>query len=142
MRVTGYNTIGKFQGTYLSNFFETPVTYKGLTYRNAEAAFQAQKCANPTQAHLFTRLLGAEAKALGKRLPLRADWNEVKVKIMYEIVNAKFAQNREIAQQLVDTGELVLVEGNTWGDTFWGKCNGEGQNKLGIILMSVREELR
>ena len=42
------------------------------------------------------------------------------------------------------TGELVLEEGNTWHDTFWGvdAKTGEGLNHLGRILMKVRDELR
>lgn len=38
--------IAKFEGSYrfLSNFYEAPVTYLGLTFRNNEAAFQAAKC--------------------------------------------------------------------------------------------------
>ena len=37
--------IQEFVGEYyfLSNYYETPVTYKGITYQNNEAAFQAQK---------------------------------------------------------------------------------------------------
>ena len=36
---------------------------------------------------------------------------------------------------------MVKIEGNTWNDTFWGVCNGQGQNWLGKILMLVRSEL-
>jgi hypothetical protein len=37
---------------------------------------------------------------------------------------------------------MILIEGNTWGDTFWGVCNGVGENNLGKTLMNVREILR
>ena len=63
---------------------------------------------------------------------------------MEDIVRAKFTQNQDMKQQLLATGNLVLVEGNGWHDTFWGVDlkTGEGENHLGRILMQVREELR
>jgi len=56
-------------------------------------------------------------------------------------VRAKFEQNPDLAAKLIATGDEELVEGNTWGDTYWGVCRGVGQNKLGKILMNVRQEL-
>ena len=65
----------------------------------------------------------------------------VKVKLMFELVLEKFKQNPELKQKLLETGNQELIEGNTWNDTFWGVCNGQGQNWLGKILMLVRSEL-
>ena len=64
---------------YLSNFYECPVTYDGLTYRNNEAAFQAQKCINPKDREQFTTLNPSEAKKFGRRVVLRKDWEDIKV---------------------------------------------------------------
>ena len=130
------------KGTYLSNFYESKVIYKKLAYRNAEAAFQSMKTIDPVLRGKFVDLTGSEAKFLGKRIKLRDDWDDIKLRVMYEIVNAKFAQNPTITKWLVDTNDEVIVEGNTWGDTFWGVCNGKGQNHLGIILMAIREEAK
>ena len=79
----------------------------------------------------------------GRLVPLRPDWEAVKVGIMEEIVRAKFIQHPELAARLLATGDKVLVEGNHWGDTFWGvdTRTGQGHNHLGRILMKVREEL-
>lgn len=136
--------IGEFRGRYyfLSNFAEYPVTYRGLTFRNNEAAFQAMKLMDPEKWKSFTHLPPNEAKAKGRRVPLRPDWEEVKDEIMYEIVLAKFTQHPDLKQKLLETGDAELVEGNTWGDTYWGVCRGRGKNKLGKILMRVRQELR
>ena len=84
-----------------------------------------------------------KSKGVGRRVPLRPDWEQVKVGIMEEIVRAKFTQNPELAARLMATGEKILVEGNTWGDTCWGVDlrTGQGENHLGRILMKVREEL-
>lgn len=70
------------------------------------------------------------------------DWEEVKDKVMYEIVLAKFTQNPDLKEKLLATGDEHLEEGNTWGDTTWGTVNGIGENRLGIILMKVRKELQ
>ena len=132
--------IKSFRGkhAFLSNMFEAPV----MGYKSAEAAFQASKASNEADRAKFKNLSGKEARALGRKIKLRSDWNNVRVDVMRDIIRAKFRENPELAKQLLATGNANLVEGNTWGDTFWGEVNGLGQNQLGKILMEVREELR
>ena len=138
--------INQFRGEYffLSNFFESPIIYKGISYKNNEAAFQAQKVNSPGEQSEFSNLTPADAKRKGRRVKLRkdVDWDAVKTTYMYEIVKAKFMQNAELRIKLLETGNEHLEEGNTWGDRIWGTVNGVGQNRLGKILMKVREELR
>lgn len=138
--------INRFRGEYgfLSNFWEVPVTYKGLTYGSNEAAFQAQKCMTEEEKQFFACLRPSAAKKHGRRVTLRPDWEEVKVGIMEEIVRAKFTQNEEMKQRLMATGDAELEEGNDWHDTCWGvdSKTGEGENHLGRILMRVRRELQ
>ena len=135
--------INEFRGKYyfLSNFFEIPVNYEGITYRNNEAAFQSAKVLNSSVRKKFATLDPSSAKRKGRHVQLRHDWENVKFDIMYEIVKAKFSQNDELKEKLIATGEEHLEEGNTWGDRIWGTVNGKGQNNLGKILMRVREEL-
>ena len=63
---------------------------------------------------------------------------------MLNLVRAKFTPGSKLAEWLLATGEAELSEGNTWGDEYWGVNlrTGKGLNKLGKILMMVREELR
>lgn len=138
------NTINSFRGEYyfLSNFYEIPVTYKGITYKNNEAAFQAQKCLDLSIQKEFSKLNASEAKKLGRKVNLRKDWEDVKVAEMQAIVKAKFTQNKDLQEKLLSTGDIWLEEGNTWGDKIWGTVNGSGQNLLGQILMKTREELK
>lgn len=135
-------TIDKFDGEYsfLSNFYPCHLTYNGLSFLNSEAAYQGQKCLSRT--FEFCKLNPSEAKRLGRRVAIRDDWEKVKGDIMYEICKAKFTQNPELANRLVDTGDAMLIEGNTWGDKVWGVCDGGGQNLLGKILMQIRGEFR
>ena len=134
--------ISEFSGKYyfLSNFFPAHVTYGGVRFQNNEAAFQSAKC--PSRKNEFAKLSPSEAKRLGRRVELREDWEEVKDNVMYEICKAKFQQNRHLADRLLRTGNQKLVEGNTWGDKIWGMCNGIGENRLGKILMKIRDEIR
>lgn len=126
---------------FLSNFYHSPVKYRNLIYLNAEAAFQAQKESCEKNKKQYTRMNPAQAKLVGRNCNLREDWEEIKEQTMYEIVKAKFTQNKALARLLLATGDAYLEEGNWWHDTTWGVCNGVGENKLGKILMRVREEL-
>lgn len=142
-----YRTINDFHTPgyeFLSNFYNAAVTYKGLTYQNSEAAFQAQKVLDDKDKIHFTLASARQAKSLGRMVNLRYDWEFVKVNLMLEITRAKFLQNPELAEKLLATGNAMLVEGNRWNDTFWGvdARNGKGENYLGKILMCVRRELR
>lgn len=138
--------VDKFRGRYdfLSNFYESPVTYRGLTYRNNEAAFQAQKVSDEEERVAFCTMEPLEAKRKGRHVKLRndVDWDTVKFVYMYEICKEKFSQNEYLKYLLLSTGDTYLEEGNTWGDKIWGTVNGEGENRLGKILMKVREELK
>ena len=134
--------IAKFEGQYffLSNFFECPVTYKGITFTNTEAAFHSQKDVN--RAVEFAHLDPSSAKKLGRKVTLRSDWEQVKDDIMYEVLVAKFTQNAALKILLLRTGDQELIEGNWWNDTYWGVCRGVGKNTLGKLLMRLRQELR
>lgn len=134
----------KNQYFFLSNFYECPIYYNKLVFCNAEAAFQAQKVIDEKEQYKFINLNASQARKLGKTIALREDWEEVKDNIMYEIVKRKFTVNKELQQKLIDTKDEELVEGNWWHDTYWGvdSKTGIGQNKLGKILMKVREEVK
>ena len=136
--------IDKFRGNYyfLSNFYPCKVQYRGITYPTSEAAYQAQKTINENERLRISKIEDPKiAKAEGQKLDLRSDWEDVKVDEMYLICMNKFLQNPKLEELLLATGEEELVEGNHWHDTFWGVCNGVGENKLGKILMMVRAHL-
>lgn len=136
--------IDSFDGEYffLSNFSPILVVFDGRVCRTSESAFQMMKTLDPKLRDKIANANPSEAKRLGRRVKLREDWEEVKDKIMYEIVLSKFSNYESLKKQLLDTGDAILIEGNTWNDTYWGVCNGVGENHLGQILMRVREELR
>jgi ribA/ribD-fused uncharacterized protein len=132
---------GEFE--FLSNFHMTDIPYKGIVYPSTEHAFQAQKVMNLNVRREIAALdTPGKAKRMGKKVKLRPDWEQVKDEEMYEVCFVKFFSDPELNEMLQATGDAELIEGNTWGDKYWGVCRGEGQNKLGKILMRVREEMR
>lgn len=139
-------TIFEFQGEhrFLSNFWPSPMLIEGLLYGSVEHAYQAMKTIVPLQrAYIASSSSPGIAKRRGRVVEIRADWEEVKVQTMQDLVRVKFT-NPELAALLLATGDAPLKEGNRWNDTFWGVNlrTGLGQNILGQILMDVRSNLR
>ena len=134
--------IERFAGQYrfLSNFYPCNVMLDGVSYPSTENAYQAAKTIMHHERLRFTVLTAAAAKKLGRRIRIRADWESVKLGVMLDLLRKKFARGA-IRDQLIATGDAELIEGNTWNDTYWGVCNGVGENMLGKLLMQVRAEL-
>ena len=127
---------------FLSNFYNHKIDYKGLSFNNVEAAFQAAKCCNLEDMRMFVNLSGAEAKKLGRRIKLRNNWNNIRLSVMKELLLIKFSDPL-LKSKLLDI-KSDIVEENTWHDNFWGKCtcykcSGKpAYNNLGNLLMEVR----
>ena len=141
-------TIDRFDGNWkaLSNFYPCSIYYKDQQWFSVEHAYQAAKTDNADYKYYIQRASTAKvAKKRGHEIPkefFKANWDEIKVEIMRELVRLKFTTDNNLAIKLLETGDAVLVEGNWWGDTFWGMCDGKGKNHLGKILMDVRNELQ
>lgn len=136
--------ITSFHGEYffLSNFYASPVIYDLEVYPTAEHAFQAAKTHSLKERKQIALCLSpGMAKRKGQEVILRLDWDLVKLQIMRDIVQFKFSHHIPLRDKLLKTGNAELVEGNSWGDTFWGVSNGVGHNYLGEILMRVRKDL-
>jgi ribA/ribD-fused uncharacterized protein len=134
--------IDNFRGKYyfLSNFAYSIVHLRGTPCPSVEHAFQADKAYIPEHIQWVREAPTAgEVKKRGRSVLMRSDWEQDKVRVMAELVFEKFTCNEDLGESLISTGEEELIEGNTWGDTFWGVCNGKGENYLGKILMAVRD---
>lgn len=132
--------IDSFTGEYrfLSNFYPCKVVFDSITYDSVEHAYQAPKTLDLARRELIRDAsTPGVAKRLGSKVKLRDDWEVVKCRIMYDLLKQKF-RDPELRRKLLATGAHKLVEGNTWGDTYWGKCNGVGKNYLGKLLMYIR----
>ena len=140
----------QFRGDYhfLSNMYQHPLVYEGVTYQTAEAAFQSAKC--PGHEQEFAALTdGFSARKLGRKLPMVANWDLIKVQVMEEILHIKFQKPEFNAHKPLNLQDCYfrllktrgyIQEDNYWHDTFWGVCNGIGENHLGRLLMQIRDE--
>jgi ribA/ribD-fused uncharacterized protein len=136
--------IDTFRGKYnfLSNFFPIPIVIGGELYPSVEHAYQASKAIREVdRAYIQRAHHPGIAKQRGKVVKMRQDWEYIKIRVMLDCLHAKF-NDPKLRKALLRTGDEKLVEGNTWGDRFWGVCNGSGQNWLGELLMHVRWEIR
>jgi ribA/ribD-fused uncharacterized protein len=148
--------IDSFDGEFrfLSNFYwhpmYVPYLHKGepleCTVPTLEHAFQAAKCeADDLQG--ISKILKASTPGRAKRLGApgsivkRAGWDEDRDKVMYRLIKWKFKPKTEIAARLIETYPRRLIEGNIWGDVYWGQYKGEGLNKLGLLEMRWRKRL-
>lgn len=152
-----------FTGAYefLSNMFLCTVILGDMVFPSAENAYQAMKCKTRKQMEEFQYITPYEARKRGNDVDLRTGWNDIRLKVMKKVLQAKF-EDQELANMLLRTEDMFLCELNYWGDTFWGKApvvethevkDGDitrkwtekkikGENHLGKLLCEVREEIR
>lgn len=128
-----------------SNFARFPISIGGATWPTTEHYFQAQKFKDPAVQNKIRRAntpMIAARLGRDRSLPLRRDWDSVKVEVMRTALRAKFTQHPELRTLLLSTGTAKLVE-HTSNDAYWGDGgDGSGKNMLGRLLMKLRAELR
>lgn len=141
--------INCFDGEYafLSNYYNSPITHDGITYPTNEHFFQAMKTLKIDEKWAIAAAdTPGQAKRMGRSVTLRSDWETIKSYYMELGLRLKF-QNPDLAAKLIATGDEELIEGNYWHDNIWGsctceKCGNKGENRLGKLLMTIRNELR
>lgn len=131
--------INRFTGdfAFLSNFAPCKVVYENDIYNSVEHAYQAAKTLNKDKRLLIRSGTAGQAKKIGKGVKLRDNWDLVKISIMRELLIQKFSQE-PFKTLLENTKNQELIEGNYWGDTYWGVFNEKGENNLGKLLMEIR----
>lgn len=135
--------ITSFSGDYawLSNFEPCDIILDGVPYLSVENAYQAAKTLDPKERIQFQGCSPGAAKRKGRSVTLRPGWDDIKLQIMKSLLYQKYRQPY-FRQLLIETGDRTIIEGNTWGDTFYGVCNGVGENRLGQAIMAIRIELQ
>lgn len=130
---------------FLSNFSDHGFHVDGVWFPTNEHFYQAHKFVGTEHFDIIRNALTPKQAAIAGRnplRPLRSDWNDVRVNIMLEGVRYKFCSNPLLEENLLATGDELLVEISKKG-SFWGcGANGKGRNWLGVVLMTVREEFR
>jgi ribA/ribD-fused uncharacterized protein len=134
---------------FLSNFFGAEVKIDAFTWSTTEHYYQACKLEswydNAENVKAFEGIRNAPtpgaAKSKGKRLKIRPDWEDKKEFYMMKALTAKFGQHPNLAKALLHTGKSELNEDSP-RDSYWGAGDGDGKNRLGVLLMQVREALK
>jgi ribA/ribD-fused uncharacterized protein len=131
---------------YLSNFYDHPVEIDGRIWPTTEHYYAAMKTPDFNLQEMIrcnaeTPLI---AKRMGRKYPLKPDWEEVKYDVMVHALRAKFS-DKTLQEKLLNTGDAEIYEDSPF-DKIWGTGVkggvGTGLNLLGKALMQVREELR
>lgn len=127
-----------------SNFALYPIKLKQKVWPTSEHFFQAQKFKNTSHKDKIRKAISPMMAAkLGRdrKIKIQKNWDNIKDNIMYEAIKAKFSQHPELKQILLETGNAIIIE-HTENDHYWGDGgDGSGKNKLGKLLMKLREEL-
>jgi ribA/ribD-fused uncharacterized protein len=128
---------------FLSNMYLVDIHYKGMDFNSVEQAYQFHKTTSPKeQKRILRAKTPKDAKKVSKGFKfIREDWNDIRLGIMYNLLWIKF-NNPELKEALLLTDGYELVEGNWWGDIFYGVCDGVGENYLGKLLMKIRDKLK
>lgn len=127
-----------------SNFALFPIELDGKTWPSSEHYYQAHKYIN--EEHIEWVRLASSPYEAAKRgrdisIPKREDWIEVKDQIMEKAVSQKFQTYLVLQELLLSTKNSKIFE-HTSNDCYWGDCyDRSGQNKLGKLLMKIRQEL-
>lgn len=130
---------------WLSNFWPATVRVHipelgQVTFPSVENAYQALKCRWARDVPYFQTCTAGQAKRRGHQVELNPHHRALRLFIMEDLLSQKFS-TEPLRSMLMATHPQELVEGNTWGDTYWGVCRGQGQNHLGLLLMKVRQQL-
>jgi ribA/ribD-fused uncharacterized protein len=127
---------------FLSNFHFVNVQLDGEIYRTTEHAYQAAKTLDLDARRMIQRMSAPrDARKAGQTVRIRDGWVEgIRWDTMYDLSCQKYSKGQTM-HDLLCTYPMYLEETNTWGDVYWGVCRGKGENQLGKILMTVREDL-
>jgi len=127
-----------------SNFALFPIKLKGKIWKTTEHYFQAQKFVDKAyQEKIRKASTPMKAAQLGRSRKVRIvkKWDNIRDNVMYEALKAKFTQHEELNELLLATGDKILIE-HTENDSYWGDSgDGSGKNRLGKLLMRLREKL-
>lgn len=133
------------ENRWLSNFYPCFILFRGKRYPSVEYAYMSAKSDDKSWKKICAdaRVKPGEIKKKSRHLTLVDNWNDIKVDVMRTCLELKFTQE-PFKTWLLETGDIHLQEGNTWGDTFWGvdETTGEGQNMLGQLIMEIRRQIQ
>ncbi len=132
--------------SFLSNFYPCKVIYNGNVFNSSEHAYMSAKSNEDWWLNFcLTEIKPGKVKTMSKSIKLIDNWEEIKVKVMYDVLLSKFS-NEHLKMLLLNTGNENIVEGNYHGDKFWGvdlrQTPNIGENHLGRLQMGIRSKIK
>ncbi len=128
-----------------SNFSSFMLEWKGELWMTSEHAYHSEKFPDGEIKEALRKARSAHDSmkiAYTHKDKYPANWDEIKLGIMKEILHAKVAQHPYVKKKLLESGDRQLIE-DSWRDDFWGwGPNKDGENHLGKLWMEVRDEIR
>jgi ribA/ribD-fused uncharacterized protein len=128
-----------------SNFSGFPVFMDGEWWSTSEHYYQAQKYETQNLqdwVHFAPTPMEAANRGRDPKVPKRKDWDQVKDGFMEKVLMEKFNRHPELKELLLSTKKAQIFE-HTTNDCYWADCgNRTGKNRLGVLLMKVRDSLR
>ena len=130
-----------FKGRYefLDVFYPVIISYDGMEYRSVAAAYHAQRTRDePTRLRLSHTAVPRVVRAIAKKLEDPPHWNDIRYGIMQRMLRCKFGNRHpDLQARLASTLDTPIRYTETQ-DSFFGYCNGEGENAMGILLTDAR----
>ena len=144
---------------FLSNWYLSSFIIDNVTYSSVEQYMMYQKAICFCDRDVARQIMETDdvsiIKSLGRAVSNYDDiiWSNIREKVVFDALMAKFSQNSELKKELLDTGDALLAECAV-KDVIWGiglSMNDpnrfqldywRGKNLLGYTLMKVREILR
>lgn len=143
-KISSQSEITSFSGKYefLSNEYKCSVKFEEYEFQSATALFYAFKALESKGSFAkFQRLNPLKAKSKAQQL-INEDWEDNKEFYLETAVKAKFDSNPDLVKQLLETGDVPLLNNVTHLDDWIGIRKGKGENALGKVLMRLRDEYR
>ncbi len=144
---------------YLSNWYLLSFEIDGIKFSSVEQYMMYKKAICFNDLEIANKIMATDnvesIKAFGRAVSNYNDdvWSAIRKNVVKDALLAKFSQNSELKDKLLNTGNDTLCECAV-RDLIWGiglsmsdpdrfnKEKWRGNNLLGNTLMEVREELR
>lgn len=130
----------------LDNFSSFGFAYNGQYYQTVEHGYQSLRFKDvaPDIEEKIVKCYSAyEAQKIAHENIEKQvnNWNDIKVRVMEDLLRAKLEQNPYVKQKLLQTEKFLICEDSP-KDSFWGiGYNRDGRNELGKLWMKLRNEL-